>query len=181
MKSTIKRHAKNHRHPDGVETFQMKWKISTWSEIFLDHMESFQSICNFPDGLETLRTIITITAVPIDNTNRFNFIFWCGHPHPQPQYDQKHLFWPFCCNLRSSYSPRVWHYLSKLSLWTFTQAILIILPPYCSYHDYGNIHLKDACACQIGWISRKIPNISSKPLLPLLLQKILSWIFQKKN
>ena len=43
-KSTIKRHAKIHRFLDGVETFQMVWKLSRWSVNFPDGLEKFQKI-----------------------------------------------------------------------------------------------------------------------------------------
>ena len=62
MKSTIKRHAKMHRFPDGLETIQMAWKLSRWPGNLTDGLETFQMVCklsrwpgNFPDGLETFQ------------------------------------------------------------------------------------------------------------------------------
>ena len=64
MKSTIKRHAKMQRFPDGLETIQMAWKLSRWPGNFPDGLETFQmarklSRCsgNFPDGLETFQMV----------------------------------------------------------------------------------------------------------------------------
>ena len=62
MKSTIKRHAKMQRFPDGIETIQMAWKLSRWPGNFPDGLETFQMARklskwpgNFPDGLETFQ------------------------------------------------------------------------------------------------------------------------------